>query len=178
VVLDRPPFSPPVGGAELARALSEDLHEALGALPLRISREPLADLLGSTDQPVVITFSDVPALPWQGVDAALEELEYGDVVVGPAADGSIYLLAVRPGVAPEVTAALANAGQELAALVEALDGLDMPCTVLPPWFRIGSEQALAFARSLVQLSLRDEHADQDYAADRLRIWLERYGEHL
>jgi glycosyltransferase A (GT-A) superfamily protein (DUF2064 family) len=178
VVVDRTPFTPPVGGAELARALSEDLHEALGAMPLRLSREPLATLLSDSDQPVVITFADVPALPWQGVDAALEELEYNDVVVGPSADGSLYLLAVRPGVAPEVVSALDKPGAELAALTEVMERLDLPCTVLPPWFRVGSANALEFARNLLQLSLRDEQADQDYAADRLRIWLERYGDQL
>jgi len=44
---------------------------------------------------------------------------------------------------------------------------------LPPWFRAANSKDLSFAESLMRLSLMSEEGEQDFMADRLKLWFEK-----
>jgi hypothetical protein len=52
----------------------------------------LADLFAAGTDAVVVAGSDSPALPGEYLEQAFTELETGDAVLGPAADGGYYLI--------------------------------------------------------------------------------------
>jgi hypothetical protein len=181
------PWMPEQGGDELATAVREDLVELLGALRLRVEHpaaaQPVAvsQTLSQSDRPVVLAFTDVPALPTLSVEGALEDLDENALVVGPCADGSVYLLAVAPGIEPEPLGALAEAvcglpGEMLASITDIADEFELPAAMLPPWFRMGGNKDLSFAESVARLSLMSEEGEDDFLADRLRLWFERYAQ--
>jgi len=170
IVVERTPFAPPQGAPELARALNDDIVETLGAMPVRVRTEPIAEVYANADAPLIVTFSDVPALPWLSVEGALEELDEIDVVIGPVADGSLYLVGLQPGLPGAVLQALGS----LEALTDVLAEHEIACTVLPPWFRVATAADLTFAENLARLSLLGDHGADDFLADRLRIWFEKF----
>jgi hypothetical protein len=187
VIIPRMPWMPEQGGDELATAVREDLVELLGALRLRVEHpaaaQPVAvsQTLSQSDRPVVLAFTDVPALPTLSVEGALEDLDENALVVGPCADGSVYLLAVAPGIEPEPLGALAEAvcglpGEMLASITDIADEFELPAAMLPPWFRMGGNKDLSFAESVARLSLMSEEGEDDFLADRLRLWFERYAQ--
>ncbi|MBX3460650.1 MAG: DUF2064 domain-containing protein [Planctomycetes bacterium] len=183
LIVNREPWTPGQGGAELAAALRDDLSELLGALRLRIepAAEDIARVYAREPRPLLIAFSDTPALPALSVEAALDELSECHAVVGPCADGSVYLLGLAPGldaalVAGLAQAALGPADDALAAVTDLLDDDEHEVALLPPWFRMGSEKDLSFAESVARLSLMSEEGDEDFLADRLRLWLERHAQ--
>ncbi len=187
VILPRAAWVPEQGGDELAAAIREDLVELLGALRLRVEHPAAAQpvsvsqTLTQSDRPVVLAFTDVPALPALSVEGALEDLDENALVVGPCADGSIYLLAVAPGIEPEPLKALAEAvcaapGEMLEAITDIADEFELPTAMLPPWFRMGGNKDLSFAESVARLSLMSEEGEDDFLADRLRLWFERHAQ--
>jgi hypothetical protein len=182
VLLIRPPWAPEGDGA-IAQALREDLLEVVQLLRLKLHepRDPASALKSIADNkgPTVVTFTDVPALPPDCVDGALEDLQEFDVAVGPCPDGSVYLLAFRPGLeTPLLESALAHAQQPdgLGPLTDLLEESGLEVAVLPPWFRVGNSNQLSFAESLARLSLCSEDGDAQFMADRLRLWFEKHRE--
>ncbi|MBZ0137921.1 MAG: hypothetical protein K8I27_16315 [Planctomycetes bacterium] len=178
VVVIRPPWAPEGDGA-IAQALREDLLEVLQLLRLRIHepRDPAAGLKSIADNkgPSLVTFTDVPALPPDCVDGALEDLDEFDVVVGPCPDDSVYLLAFNHGVEAPMIEAIIKAALDpecLPEIANLLEQSELEVAVLPPWFRIGNSNQLSFAESLARLSLMSEDGDEQFTADRLRIWFE------
>ncbi|MCB9933275.1 MAG: DUF2064 domain-containing protein [Planctomycetes bacterium] len=170
----------PVADAGLAAALREDLQELLQFLHMRVETgvDPavLARSAAGHRGPVLVAFSDVAALPADCVDGALELLEDLDVVVGPCPDGSVYLLGLAEGLEQPVSAGLIGAALEpggLASCVELLERSGLESAALPPWFRLGNDKELSFAESLMRLSLLSEEGENDFIADRLRIWFEK-----
>src|SRR5690606_36389975 len=168
-------------------ALRQDLAELVAALGLRVERnteataEGLAGLLGTSDAAVVAVYDDVPAMPPLAVEGALDELETHDAVIGPCADGSLYIAAFVPGLDASTAATLARAlcgpaEKSLAEVAEVLDAEGLATAVLPPWFRVGTESGLSFAQQLARLSLLSEAGEEDFLADRLRHWFETYAQ--
>lgn len=177
VILERPPFSPATGAAELAHALREDARELLSALRLRVvpPAGPESLLKAANDQAVIVLFSDTPAVPPMALEAAMDGLADGEVAVGPCADGSLYLLVLGAGLDPALAAealALAPLPDALARLTDLCDETETAVTVLPPWFRLAVAADLSFAESLARLSLMSEEGEEDFVADRLRVWFE------
>jgi glycosyltransferase A (GT-A) superfamily protein (DUF2064 family) len=177
---------PEQGGAELAAALHDDLAELLGSLRLRVETVPdssaVLSLYMRERRPLILTFADVPALPPLGVEGALEELEYSPTVVGPCADGSVYLFGLADGLPadqakPLLEAACGAADQATRSILQALEASGLAAVTLPPWFRIGDSKDLSFAQSLSRLSLLSEEGEDDFLADRLRYWFERHEGH-
>ncbi|MCC7509057.1 MAG: DUF2064 domain-containing protein [Planctomycetes bacterium] len=185
LIVAREPWLPPEGGQELATALREDVGELLGSLRLRIEPAPNATaadivrIFQREKRPLLLAFSDVPALPALSVEGALEELVENAVVVGPCADGAVYLLGMAPGLDDDIVGQLAEAAcgpahDALGAVTDAVDVEDLPVVLLPPWTRIGSDKDLSFAENLARLSLMSEDGEEDFLADRLRLWFERH----
>jgi len=169
--------SRPVSDAALDAALRADLAELLQFLRMRVeSPAAPAPAAASHRGPVLLAFSDVAGLPADCVEGALELLEELDVVVGPCADNSVYLLGLAQGLEQPlierlIAAALRPGG--LSACVGLLEESGLEAAALPPWFRLGSEKELSFAQSLMRLSLLSEEGESDFIADRLRIWFEK-----
>lgn len=183
IIIPRAPWVPSRGGEELAAALRDDLAELLGALRLRLdpAAGDIARVYAREPRPLLITFADTPALPALSVEAALDELENCQAVVGPCADGSVYLLGLAPGLDTAIVTELAKAaigqpGELLSTITDILDDDEHEVALLPPWFRMGCEKDLSFAESVARLSLMSEEGDEDFLADRLRLWLERHAQ--
>ncbi|MBE7490371.1 MAG: DUF2064 domain-containing protein [Planctomycetes bacterium] len=178
-IVSRPPFAPAAGGAELAGALREDLRELCHALRLRLNPEPadVAALGARAGQGLLLLFSDVPAVPPPALEAALDAVAEADLALGPCADGALYLLALRPGLEPDVAAeVLAHAASPdaVARLTDLCDDANLAAVVLPPWFRLARQSDLSFAESLARLSLMTEEGEEGFVADRLRLWFEQH----
>ncbi len=156
-------------------AVREDLMEVLQFLRLRTgaAQGPEdAAKLAETDAPTLVTFDDVPALPMAAVEGAIEGLEEAPVVIGPCADGTVYLLGLGEGLPADVSRDLiAAASRSLEELVGALEAAGLEGVALPPWFRLRSGKDLSFARSLARLSNLSDEGDLDFLADRLKLWL-------
>lgn len=169
----------PVSDAQLATALRDDLTELLQFIRLRVvsheSVDELAKAAAVHDGPCLLTFSDVPGLPADCVEGAIEMLEDVDVVLGPCADGSVYLIAAEgldeAGINALIDAALSPDG--LARCIPLLEQAGLETATMPPWFRISGEKDVSFADSLARLSLMSEQGENDFIADRLRVWLEK-----
>ena len=179
-----PRFSFEDKSGELRSALLEDVEELLSALKLAPVRDQdltgpgaLGSFLAGLDGPLLLTFDDVPALPVFAVEGAVEALRGAACVLGPCADGSVYLLGLAPGLEPELLTEIARAlsgpaDRMLESLTELLSERSLQVCLLPPWFRLASKLDLSFAESLAQLSLLSVDGEEDFLADRLRIWLE------
>lgn len=183
VIVDRAPFLPARGADALAPALKGDLRDVMSALRLRIMPDSPADAarLAATaaSAATVFVFADVPALPPVALEAALEALKEGDVVLGPCNDGGLYLLALDARTQGEVAQEIlscAMAPDALTNLADLLDDAGLSATVIPPWFRLASEKDLSFAESLARLSLLTEEGEDDFVADRLRLWFEEHAD--
>lgn len=185
LIVARPPWQPERGGAELAAALDEDLAELLGSMRMRVEHAATASaaaaMIKAEPRPLVLSFADVPALPPLCVEGALQELNSHAAAVGPCADGGLYLLALSPDLPEDALAALlaaadAPAPEALPAIIDVLDEAELPTAMLPPWFRIAEKHDLSFAESLARLSLLSEEGEDDFLADRLRLWFERHAD--
>ncbi len=182
LIVERAPYAPPVGARELATALREDARELLTAARLRTGPDAKADagmLSSQADQGLVLLFSDVPAVPPMAVDAAAAALFECDVALGACPDGSLYLLALRAeldvDLAHEILEIALGSGG-LMALTDLLDDAELQAAVLPPWFRLACDKDLSFAECLARLSLMTEEGEDDFVADRLRLWFEQYAQ--
>jgi glycosyltransferase A (GT-A) superfamily protein (DUF2064 family) len=170
----------PVTDAALDTALREDLLEVLQLLRLRAhsadTPAAIAKVVSTHVAPSLVAFSDVPGLPPDCAEGALELTDDADVVVGPCADGSIYLLAFAEELDPATIQQLIEAALQpdgLARCVALLDDSELSVATLPPWFRAANPKDLSFAESLMRLSLMGEESETDFMADRLRLWLEK-----
>jgi hypothetical protein len=166
----------PVADPALATALREDLVEVLQLLRLRIDRADtpaaIAKAAAAYAGPALVAFSDVPGLPPDCAEGALELAEEADVVVGPCADGSVYLLAFAQGLqASEIEKLIAADSLARCTALLAVSGLSV--ATLPPWVRAASDKDLSFAECLVRLSLMGDDTELDFVADRLRLWFEK-----
>ena len=178
VTLNRAPWMPE-GDDSLAQRLTEDLLEILQLLRLRVHDpcEPQVakKLVAEADAPSVITFTDIPGLPPDCVDGALEDLEDFAVAIGPTPDNSLYLVAFNPGLPDALVGDILTEAVKpdcLPAITSLLEAAELEVAVLPPWFRVGNSNQLSFAESLARLSLLSEDGDEQFNADRLRIWFE------
>jgi glycosyltransferase A (GT-A) superfamily protein (DUF2064 family) len=172
--------SRPVLDGALAAALRDDLVEVLQLLRLRLDRSDsaaqIAKAVAAHDAPSLVAFSDVPGLPPDCAEGALELAEEADVVIGPCADGGVYLLAFADGLeAAEIQSLIEAAmlADGLARVAGLLADSGLSVTTLPPWFRAVSDKDLSFAESLMRLSLMGEETESDFRADRLRLWFEK-----
>lgn len=165
------------GADALREAARADLHELLAMLELRVrDGAELHAALADVKAPLLLTFANVPAMPAAAVEGALEALSEFDVVLGPCADGGIYLLGLAVSLdEPEAKqlAELLASKQPLAGLATLLEQLELETAMLPPWFRLADKADVSFARSLAGLSLLSEGGEDEFLADRLRLWLEK-----
>lgn len=180
LVLERAPWTP---DHKLAAALREDLTELLQFVRLRVMPSPNAESAArsavANDAPALVCFTDVPGLPPDCIDGAIEMLEDLDVVIGPGADGSVYLLGIAVEMDLEVVTSLIKSAATtngLAACIALCEQGKLVAGALPPWFRVGNEKDLSFAENLARLSLLGEDGDMDFFADRLRLWFENRSE--
>ncbi|MHC4839655.1 MAG: glycosyltransferase family protein [Planctomycetota bacterium] len=182
IVLPGKPFRPEKQANQLCQAINDDLFELLGAVKLRMPTDAapenaavLADAILTSDGNVLITWADTAAMPIHAVSGALDALKTTNAVVGPCVSGELYLLGltgpIEPDIASEVSEILFD-DQPLEAVTDLLDHLDVETAVLPPWFRVKNEEQLSFAESLARLSLLSEDGEDDFIADRLRLWFE------
>lgn len=178
LVLPAPTFVTVPGQEALQTALRDDLHEVLSMMQLRVrDGAELEKHLGAIEAPLLLTFASVPALPAMAIEGALDALSDVDAIVGPCADGGLYLLGLAEALEPEAAAELARLlaqAECLPGVTELLAGLELECALLPPWFRMAGMADLSFARSLASLSLLSEAGEEDFLADRLRLWLEKH----
>jgi glycosyltransferase A (GT-A) superfamily protein (DUF2064 family) len=181
VIVDRPGFAPRDGGAALRVALLEDARELVSAMRLRPLPDMPADAARLADAAakgaLLVLFADVPAIPPLAVEAALDSLGDCDIALGGCADGSLYLLALREGLEADLLAELAAAALApgaIHALADLCDDAGLSANLLPPWFRVASENELSFAESLARLSLMSEDDEEGFVADRLRVWFEQH----
>lgn len=185
LLVQRAPWQPASAGAEFATALAEDLRELISALGLSLLGSPggvsgpqIRAVVESTRDPLLVFFSDVPALPPLSVEGALDSLKDYGAVLGPCADGSLYLLGLGPELDEKLKvalleAALVSPGEALSVATDLLCDDEAGCGVLPPWFRIARDTDLRFAENLVRLSLLSDEGDDDVVCDRLRLWFEQ-----
>lgn len=167
------------GDAALIRAVREDLGEILQFGRIRVenldegkSAADAAAIIAGHRGPALATFGDVPGLPIEAVEGAIVELEASDIVIGPCADGSVYLLGLADGMPAEAAEVLIAAGMEsLDELTKVVLEHGLEPATLPPWFRLRSAKDLSFAGCLARLSLQSEDGDTDFLADRFKNWL-------
>lgn len=160
---------------ELRSSVRDDLVEVIQFLRMKLETSPsdanVAQIIGAHDAPCVVTFDDVPGLPMEALEGAVSELEGADVVVGPCADGSVYLLGFNEDIPGELAQELTGGAIEsLPALVDVIEKNELEPVALPPWFRLRSAKDLSFAQALTRLSLQSEDGDMDFLADRLKNW--------
>lgn len=187
IVLAGKPYTEHAQSKQLGEALHEDLNELLGAVKLRApaGNKPLAtsvqleSALTSADSDVIVVWADTAAMPLHAVAGALDALSEAGAVVGPCASGDVYLLGFAGPINKELAADIASVlfdASPLEALTDLLDELEIETAVLPPWFKINSPEQLFFAENLARLSLLSEDGEDDFIADRLRVWFEENAE--
>lgn len=176
LVFNRAPWAP---DDKLANVLREDLTELLQFVKLRVQEArdsaTAAQAVANHTAPALVCFSDVPGLPPDCIEGAVEMLEEYDIVLGPTADSGVYLLALSETLDPDTIESLINAAAGAEGLVGCIalcEEAQLTAGALPPWFRIGNAKDLSFAENLTRLSLLSEDGDMDFFADRLRLWFE------
>jgi hypothetical protein len=55
----------------------------------------ISEAYSKTDEPVIVTGSDLPSLPAEIITEAVAALKEKDLVIGPAADGGYYLIGMQ-----------------------------------------------------------------------------------
>ncbi|MCC6573935.1 MAG: DUF2064 domain-containing protein [Planctomycetes bacterium] len=177
-------FTPASGAEQLEQALIEDCREVLHAAGLPLgSQQPLqaADLRGSVqpNEAAVVVFTDVPGLPLPAMESLPQILREADVVLGPCADGGIYLLAWSASVDRALTEGMCNAlasTEPLAALTDLLTDAEAEVELLPSWFRLSNERDFNVIDCVARLSVLSEDGEDDFSAERLRQWFEKFTE--
>lgn len=174
---------PAHGAGDLARALVEDSRELFAAAGLPLAAEVLEPIaLSSTlkaGEAAVITFTDVPALPLPVLESLPDVLREADVALGPCGGGSIYLLALAAGVDGALVAELCrvlSSGAEnmLSTLTEVLTDAQAEVELLPVWLRLSTARDFDVVDNMARLSVLREDGEEDFAAERLRQWLETH----
>ncbi|MEE9311141.1 MAG: hypothetical protein V3V10_01890 [Planctomycetota bacterium] len=186
IILSGQPYKSPKQAIELASAMFGDLHELLGAVKLRMpegdaltSQSQLASAIQAAEGNIIITWADAAATPLYAVSGALDALKSATAVVGPCANGEIYLFGFEGPVDAELAEEISEIlfqEKPLDELTNLLDDLEAESVVLPPWFRVKSAEMLSFAENLARLSLLSEDGEDDFIADRLRVWFEENAE--
>lgn len=184
LIVERNSWLPSRAGDELRQSLLEDLRELVSALGLAAdgpktgARGPeIRALLEAAGGTHLVLFSDVAALPPLSVEGALDSLRQYPCVLGPCADGGLYLLGFGPEM-PErarvalVEAATVSPNEAMNIAADVLCDDEINCGLLPPWFRIADERGLRFAQSLARLSILSDEGEEDFVCDRLRLWFE------
>lgn len=182
LIVERASFAPPAGAEALALALRDDARELIAAMRLRTGEDSAphaGKMAAQSGGGLVIIFSDVPAVPPMAVEAAVYALGDCDAAIGPCADGALYMLALRADMDPalvEEIIEIAVLPDALGPLTDLLDDAELQTSVLPPWFRLASAKDLSFAECLARLSLMTEEGEDDFVADRLRVWFEEFAQ--
>ena len=180
------------GAARLAQAFLDDTIAAVRSLPWALvalaSTQPVAAdlpvlLQGEGDlgarmehvlraaleqAPAAIAIgSDAPALPSRLLEQARAALREHDAVLGPAADGGFYLLALKR--CPE--SLLANlpwsAADTCARTLARLEEQGFKSTLIEPWFDVDRPEDLATLRALLAVG--------ELTAPRTAAFLEELG---
>jgi rSAM/selenodomain-associated transferase 1 len=130
-------FAPPEARpyfAEAVRGRFELTPQTDGDLGRRMAAFFQEQLTAGADR-VVLVGTDSPTLPVSLIEQAFEELEYADVVLGPATDGGYYLIGCA-GQVPAVFDGMAWGGPRV--LLESVARLpaDRRLALLPPWYDV------------------------------------------
>ncbi|MDC1142472.1 hypothetical protein OAU50_05230 [Planctomycetota bacterium] len=182
IMLAGDPYQTPTQSTAFVTALHDDLHELLGAAKLRLptastpeNAKAISEAISSAEGNILLTWCDTAALPIHAVAGALDALKSMTAVVGACASGDLYLLGLEGPIEPELADEFAKVLTEpnpLEGITDLLDELETETAVLPPWFRVKNAEQLAFAENLARLSLLSEDGEDDFIADRLRVWFE------
>jgi glycosyltransferase A (GT-A) superfamily protein (DUF2064 family) len=114
-----------------------------GVIDWRVS-EPggFADPLAAVGRPCLVMLGDSPTLPVDYMAQAAARVAVDDVVIGPAIDGGFYLLGLRSP-APALFDGLHWGIADLFTRVrERAAQLDLSTRLLPPWYRVGTQDEL------------------------------------
>jgi len=114
----------PQGDGDLGRRLSEFLH---------------AEVADGADG-IVVLGTDSPNLPIEYIDKAFTELHRADLVLGPATDGGLYLLACGKPVPPVFEGVSWGKSRVLDEVVARLPMGGWRLKLLPPWYDIDTPE--------------------------------------
>jgi rSAM/selenodomain-associated transferase 1 len=116
------------GDFELLPQVHGDLGERLFAF--------FSHMLGEGAERVVVVGTDSPTLPVALVEAALDQLQNADVVLGPATDGGYYLIGCAQRVPPVFHGIAWSSTSVLAETVSRLQQASLRLALLPPWYDV------------------------------------------
>jgi hypothetical protein len=120
---------------------------------------------------VVLVDARAPTLDPSYLVAAFVALERRDVVLGPATDGGCYLVGCRGAVPPVFEGIDWGNADALSRLIERLEGVKCSVAVLPPWYRVSTDEDRRVLRGHLRAMRR---AGMDPLPARTEAWLERH----
>jgi glycosyltransferase A (GT-A) superfamily protein (DUF2064 family) len=121
---------------------------------------------------VVVIGPDAPTLDPSFVISAFVALEGRDVVLGPATDGSYYLIGSRRAVPQLFEKIDWSTPDVLGQSIDRLDGTGLSVAVLPPWYEVDTPESLRMLRGHLRAMRR---AGMDPLLPRTEDWLETQG---
>jgi len=101
---------------------------------------------------VVLIGSDVPSLPVEYVDRALDLLVEREVVLGPSTDGGYYLIGQRRGTSRIFDGVSWSTGEVLEQTLDRLDAQSLG--LLPPWYDVDTAQEVGFLKVHLEALVR------------------------
>lgn len=125
-------------------------------------------------EPVVLIGSDSPTLPSNFPDIAFATLAHRDVVLGPATDGGLYLIALNQQhrAWPIFDGIDWSTSRVLDQVMRRLIELDARVEALPPWYDIDDSTDLAFLRGHLAASSVSRFGTEYFDAPATRAALE------
>jgi rSAM/selenodomain-associated transferase 1 len=96
----------------------------------------LARSLAEGAERVVLVGSDSPTVPLEYLSQAFAELEWADVVLGPATDGGYYLIGVARRVPPLFDGIQWSNYRVLRDTVNLITTAKLRLSLLPPWYDV------------------------------------------
>ncbi|MCF6228563.1 MAG: hypothetical protein L3J82_07895, partial [Planctomycetes bacterium] len=157
IILSGQPYQSTKQAEQLAKAMFGDLHELLGAMKLSVpeggslaSQSQLAKAIQAAEGNIIITWADAAATPLHAVSGALDALKSATAVVGPCANGEIYLFGFEGPVDAELAEEISEIlfqEKPLDELTNLLDDLVSPGIIQTKTFTFNTFKANKSANS-------------------------------
>ena len=113
---------------------------------------------------VVLVGTDVPSLPLEHYQQALDLLDRHDAVLGPACDGGYYLIGLKPPVPALFHDIPWSTDRVLALTKEKAAGLGLSLGLLPEWRDIDTIEDLKLLIEASQLDARKPKQEQSFSS--------------